>query len=117
MILHYTIDCSAVGNTVPGVVIPLEQGGVAFDSCSIQAEGSEAFSTGVVTLKKTNDKSMAPVNINGTPVTIAAVGLTELVKADWIKAGFLVPEVTTAQAGLTVTLAVCLKHIGGGGPT
>ena len=108
----YVLDLTAKSNNVR---IELPDG---VDAISIHAKANGAtWSSGVITLKKSNHPDMIPVTINGTPVTLTADGFTELAKADWIKAGFLVPEVTTAASGIIVTLAICLKRIGGGGPT
>lgn len=93
--------------------IPTTDGGVTFDSCSIQALAQEGdFDSGVITVKKSNDHSMAPVASGA--VTITATGtLTELTGSNWFKAEYIVLDVTTSATGArTVQLAVTMKKLG-----
>ena len=92
-------------------LIPTEQGGVSFDSCSIQSkiEGT-GWSTGVVAVQITNDPDMAPVALT-TPVNISSDTLTHLTGSDWQKAQYLVLACTTGASGILARFAVTLKRL------
>lgn len=95
------------------VWIPTQDAGGDFTACSIHAEAENgSWSSGVVTVKKANGQNLAPVDINGSPVTISADGMKELAGTDWFKAGWLVLDVTTDGSAALVRGVVVLKRLG-----
>lgn len=111
MIVSFDIDMTLPG-TSSLMYIPT---GDNWDCASIQTEALDAttFNSGVITVRKTNDITMTPVDLDSTPITITAPGMKELVGSTWHKAGYLVLVVTTAASSRTIVkVSVSLRNLG-----